>query len=192
MKFKLFFVMILLCALSACTAKTNAPDMAASQPIEAKPSILDVPELDFMDAYGEGLVFSKPEQALKDIDKNITEAGDADITALLVVRSLVLSQLGRKDEAFDDMTKAVQSRPDAELYALRGFVLWRGGKVRGAMRDAEYALYKQKDIPLGTMMQGLALYSEEQMDKACPLLETACKQGQCFGIEFAQEQGQCK
>ncbi len=195
MKFRGILFVVLTLLLCACASKQDDSQSDSMVQLSvARSSILEHPELEFAASYGDVLALSNPEQALSDVDERLAnaEAEQDDTTALLVFRSLALSQLGRKDEAFDDMTKAIQAKPEAELYALRAFVLWRGGKLRGAMRDTEYAMLKQKNIPLATMVQGLISFSEKDMSMACSSLDVACKQGQCYGLQFVQEQGQCK
>ncbi len=180
--------------LIGCGDKEMSPKQAIDQVSSpAKASIWTDEKISFSDKYRDGLNFSEPEKLLKEIDKHLASSKEnqEDISSLLVLRALVQSQLGAQDAAFDDMTAALQMRPDAELYALRAFILWRGGKMRGAIRDAEYAQLKEDKIALGIMVEGLVFLDENELSKACPKLNEACQAGQCYGIEYAREKGNC-
>ncbi len=191
---KKLIIIGMLTALFGCGDKNNAiTPQEAPKPAVSSQSIFNDAEINFSAEEMENLSFKNPQKSLEKINEQMTIAEQAqkDMTAFLALRSLVQSQLGNNGEAFDDMTKAVQLRPNAELYALRALVLWRSGKLRGAMNDAEYALLKDKNISLGHMAQGLVWLEENEMSKACSALKSACDAGQCFGLEHANKQGKC-
>ncbi len=187
-------IMCMLAFAFGCADKNNA--VSTSTPMQqAVPSksVFTELEMDFVEFEHKGVVVANPKQTLEKINAQMQKAEQEaqDLTALLVLRALVQSQLGSNDAAFDDMTEAVQLRPNAELYALRALVLWRGGKMRGAMLDAEYALQKQNNLPLGQMVEGLVWLEENELSEACAALKSACEAGQCYGLEHANKQGQC-
>ncbi len=187
-------IFCLLIIIVGCGDKSESLTPTTMQEqIVSSQSIFDAPEIDFIKGDFEDLIFGNPEQAIEKIDAQLAkvEAEQGDLAALLVFSSLAQSQIGKKDLAFDAMTKAVQLRPNAELYALRALVLWRGGKMRGAMLDAQYALEKESNLALASMVQGLVWLDEKEMSKACAALNSACSQGQCYGLNFAKKQNQC-
>ncbi len=192
---KKFILLTCLLLISACGAKETTQQSEA-----IAPSILDAQELTSVQEMRNNLEFSEPEKTLAKVEELLK----AEKTpALLAAQGLLQSQLGQREAAFESLTEGVQLYDSAEMYALRAFVLWRNGRARGAFRDAEYALYKDEDLPLAVMTMGLATYADAQdkaddgvvdgeiLEKACDFLRTACEDGQCFGLEKFEEKGLC-
>ncbi len=195
--FKKILIICSVFVLCSCATKGDEKDQtenSISSSPEIRESIFNTPELDFVKEHGDILSFSDPQKVLSAIEEklNSTKESAQGEAALLTLKSLAQSQLNNKDEAFETMTMALHKKPIAEIYALRGFVLWQSGKLRGALRDAEYALLKQNPLALATMVQGLVYLEEEDLDKACTMLKEACNGQECYGLSFAQEQNQCK
>lgn len=118
--------------------------------------------------------------------------GQADVQAeALALRGLARSELGQKEEAFEDLTAAVRHRPIARNYAWRALALWRNGNARGAQVDAQYALRKDKAQPVAHMVLGMAALQAGDTAAACPELRLACEGGECFGLNDAQKAGKC-
>ncbi len=197
--------LLLLCACGAKEegASSDNEDTAQDAAVNTQ-SVLDAAELDPIQEQRTGLVFAEAEKTLNTVE-SILKSGATP--ALLAARGLLQSQLEEGNAAFDSLTEAVQLHASAEMYALRAFVLWRNGHTRGAFRDAEYALYKSKKLPIALMSMGLVRLSQSQeanddetnenapnentLDEACTLLQEACAGGQCFGLEEAKKQGMC-
>ncbi len=194
-------ITLCLCILLLCAC--GAKDESASETMDTSAvhdeSVLDAAELDPIQSTRTELIFAEPEETLRTVE-SILKSGETP--ALLATRGLLQSQLQAHSEAFDSLTRGVHLHSSAEMYALRAFVLWRAGHIRGAFRDAEYALYKTEKLPVALMVMGLVKSSEAQeageaqarsaaQAEACDLLIQACEGGLCFGLEEARKDGFC-
>ncbi len=184
-------ILIVFCMLSACSITKS--DQSLNQEKEISLSILDSIVLEFAEVDSTNFIYNEPEKLLNEVNSKLDDnkLSPEDEQALLVFKALLLSQIGGISDAFEVMTKALQINDQAEIYALRGFILWREGKLRGAMLDADYANFKQNDLHLATMVQGLVFFSEQKIEKSCEKLNLACSNGQCFGLEFVKSNNQC-
>lgn len=120
-----------------------------------------------------------------------SEGQPGEHAEVLALRGLARSELGMKEEAFEDLTQAVRQKPVARNYAWRALALWRNGNARGAQVDAQYALRKDKAQPVAHMVLGLAALQAGDTAAACPELRLACEGGECFGLNEAKTAGAC-
>lgn len=105
--------------------------------------------------------------------------------APLILRSRALSELGYLDEAFEDITRAIQLSPTAEAYATRGLVCLKMNRPAGARRDFEYAEKLDAGEPMLYVYRASAAFLENRSKDACGDLEKACKLGVCAPWEKA-------
>ncbi len=139
------------------------------------------------------ILFKDPEKnlALVNTALEAEKASPENTVTLLAIRSMLYSQLGRNDDAFEDITNALRQKANPKLYAIRSITLWRSGKFRGAILDADYALKKQKNLPMAHMAKGLGLFGNDQKTESCDWLEEACEAGFCYGLEYVKKEGSC-
>lgn len=151
----------------------------------------DTPDLAAARALWKGAQCSDPHKADSQLTAVLGDPAQAGVAAeALALRGLARSQLGMKEEAFEDLTAAVRQHPVARNYAWRALALWRAGNTRGAHTDAQYALRKDKTQPVAHMVLGMAALKEGGA-AGCTELRTACEGGECSGLEEAQKAGQC-
>ncbi len=192
--------------LSACGDKTVAPQTAELSSMESVQNdiVFSKEELALLstdaqeeDVLEKDIFFKDPTLALEKIHAGLEDpANTAYKHSLLAMRALAQSQLNNNDAAFDDMTASLQEKATPISYALRSIILWRSGKMRGALLDANYALEKQQDLALGQMAKGLAIFGDaantQQNTEYCTWLKNACNEGLCYGLNHVQEQGKCQ
>lgn len=134
-------------------------------------------------------VCSDPEKAVTLLDKAIgLEPEYADAYAR---RGLAQSELGRREEAFDDLTAAIRFAPKPEYYAYRALVSLRGGDSRAAARDLAYSLKKQPDQSRAHNFKGVLELGEDDKAAACASFGKGCSNGDCSFIEAAREAKIC-
>ena len=188
MKF-LFYVFISALLLSCAAAERPAPqpDVRGLAGKRAE----DV-EMLFSKAHvlWKGDSCSNPQEAIRLLDEAL--AKDGEYAAAWAWRGLANSELGQREEAFDDLTRAIRLEPGAENYAFRALVSLRAGVLRAAYRDAEYSLKLNARQHRAWNVLGAAALSEEDQPRACANFAKACSNGNCDYLEKARSEGLCK
>ena len=109
----------------------------------------------------------------------------------LILRSRSLSDQGYLEEAFADITRAIQLSPTAETYATRGLLCLKMNRPAGARRDFEYAEKLNPNEPLLHIYRASAAFLEKRPKDACAGLEKGCTLGVCGPWEKAKATGLC-
>lgn len=173
------------------TANASQPEHAG----QAAPQVVDSPALASARALWKGIECTDARNADTQLTAILATAKgqehNAQQSEALALRGLARSELGMKDEAFEDLTAAVRQNPVARNYAWRGLVLLRNGNARGAQIDAHYALRKDKAQPVAHLVLGLTALQAGDTAAACPELRAACNGGECSGLNEAQAAGSC-
>ncbi len=130
----------------------------------------------------------------KEAEALLDQALEADpgYPPALALRGLARSELGRREQAFDDVTEALRHTPTAQMYAWRGLVSLRSDMPVAARRDAEYALQKDARQPDAWNVLGVLEAREGNSEKACAALERGCAGGLCRPLEAARKEGMCR
>ena len=166
------------------SVEATASGPAATPTPTVSPHVAEVARL------WQGVRCSSPREAETKLSAVLaSHQGDAEAHAL---RGLARSELGQKEEAFEDLTEAVRRQPTARNYAWRSLALWRGGNMKGAQVDASYALRKNSKEPVAHMVLGMAALKLDDAGKGCAELKLACDGGECSGLEDAKAGGQCR
>jgi tetratricopeptide (TPR) repeat protein len=131
-----------------------------------------------------------PLEAVRILDEVI--AKDSDFAAAWAYRGLAHSELGKREEAFDDLTKAIRLDPRAEHYADRGLASLRGGIFFVALRDLDYSLKKNQKQHRAWNIMGEAALREGNAEQACAYYAKGCSNGNCAPLQQARNDGQCK
>jgi tetratricopeptide (TPR) repeat protein len=132
---------------------------------------------------------SDPEQAVALLDKALGLApnfADAHIR-----RGLARSELGRKEEAFDDLTVAVRLQPTARAYAFRGLLSLRDGQERAARRDLAHSLSLDPSRHEAYNYLGVLALSLGDKQEACSRFDAGCSRGDCTCLEAARKEKLC-
>lgn len=130
-----------------------------------------------------------PEKAVALLDKAIAlEPGYAEALAR---RGLAKSELGEREEAFDDLTAAIRARPSAEAYAYRALVSIRANQLRAARRDLEYSLKKDPNQHLAKNFSGVLALTLDDTLQACSRFKEGCSSGDCSFIDAARTDKLC-
>jgi Tfp pilus assembly protein PilF len=117
---------------------------------------------------------------------------DPDFAAALAYRGLAYSEMGKRDEAFDDLTQAIRLDPRAEYYAYRALASLRGGVFSAARRDLEYSLEKDRKQYRAWNILGETALREGNPALACKHYAKGCSNGDCEPLRQARGDGQCK
>ena len=130
-----------------------------------------------------------PEQAIALLDKAIAlEPGYAEALAR---RGLAKSELGEREEAFDDLTAAIRLHPSAETYAYRALVSIRANQTRAAQSDLEYSLKKDPKQHLAKNFSGILALTLDDKPQACSRFKEGCSSGDCSFIDAARTDKLC-
>ena len=132
---------------------------------------------------------SDPEQAVALLDKAIGLApnfADAHIR-----RGLARSELGLREEAFDDLTVAVRLQPTAKVYAFRGLLALRDGQERAARRDLTHSLSLDPSRHEAYNYLGVLALSLGDKQEACSRFAAGCSRGDCAFLEAARKEKLC-
>jgi Tfp pilus assembly protein PilF len=100
--------------------------------------------------------------------------------------------LGNRDEAFDDLTKAIRLDARKEYYADRGLVSMRAGMYTAARRDLEYSLKKDQKQHRAWNILADTVMREGKAAQACQYYAKGCSNGNCEPLQQARKDGQCK
>jgi len=182
--------LLVLVLLAGCAGKTPAPSAPdpGGLPGKRAPAV----ERLFARAHAlwKGEVCSEPQEAAQ----LLSEALDADprFAAAWAYRGLAHSELGQRDEAFDDLTRAILLDPKAEYYAYRGLASLRGGLPSAARRDLEYSLEKDARQHRAWNILGATALQEGNTAQACQHYARGCSHGDCEPLRQARKDEQCK
>ena len=183
------------CALWGSSTPADSPEVQPVQKPEARvaegaSASADSPAVAEVRTLWTELRCAKPAEAETRLTALLQKAPQD--TGALALRGLARSELGKKEEAFDDLTAAVRAEPTARHYALRGLVLWRSGNEKAAQIDAHYALRTDKKEPVAHLVLGLAAHKAGDAARGCEEWRLACEGGQCMDWQEARSAGQCK
>lgn len=135
-------------------------------------------------------VCTDPEKAVELLNQSIElEPSYADA---YVYRGLAKSDLGMREEAFDDLTQAILLAPKPSTYAYRALVSIRGASPKAAKRDLDYSLELQPGQFLAHNYMGVLALSLGEQAAACDSFDKGCSNGDCSFIEAARKEGLCR
>ncbi|MCL2123136.1 MAG: tetratricopeptide repeat protein [Desulfovibrionaceae bacterium] len=176
--------------LAACAGRESAPPPPDARGLSGKRS--EEAELLFAKAHvlWKGDTCTEPLEAVQMLDEAI--AKDPDFAAAWVYRGLAHSELGKREEAFDDLTKAIRLEPRAEYYADRGLVSLRAGVFSAARRDLDYSLKKDQKQYRAWNILGETALREGNTEQACAYYARGCSNGNCEPLQRARKDGRCK
>ena len=198
---RVFFGMLCLVLLTACAGKEGPESAKASEKNLSGLSGKRNPEAE--KAFAEARVLwrrtissvsaaevcSDPEKAVALLDKAISL--EPDYAEALLRRGLAKSELGQREEAFEDATKAIRITPSSEFYAYRGLISIRAGQERAAERDLEYALKQDASQYRAHNFLGVISLTRNDSRKACTHFKDGCSAGDCSFLEAARSEKVC-
>lgn len=132
---------------------------------------------------------SDPEQAVALLDRALKI--EPTFTAALVRRGLAKSEMGLREEAFDDLTAAIRLEASADNYAYRALASLRAGQERATRRDLEYSLKLAPARHLATNYMGLLELKQGNTRLACSSFQKGCSSGDCSLLELARKEKLC-
>jgi len=183
-------VLIAVFLLAACTGKepASSPPDGRGLPGQRSQEV----ELLFAKAHvlWKGDSCAEPQEAVRILSEAIAQ--DQDFAAAWAYRGLAYSELGKREEAFDDLTKGIRLDPKAEYYAGRGLVSLRAGVFSAARRDLDYSLKKDPKQHRAWNILGATALREGNAEQACGYLAKGCSNGDCEPLQRARKDGQCK
>jgi len=141
-------------------------------------------------ALWKGESCAEPQEAVRMLSEAIGK--DPDFAAALAYRGLAYSELGKREDAFHDLTKAIQLEPRAEYYVNRGLVSLRAGLPAAARRDLEYALTNDRKQHRAWNILGDTALREGDAGQACGYYVRGCSNGDCEPLQRARKDGLCK
>lgn len=180
-----------LCLLSACAAY-EAP-LRPVNPMGLSGRVAPEAEKNYALArvlWGNSDVCSDPAQAVAYLDKAI--AAQPDYAAAYLRRGLAYSEMGRYEEAFDDLTRSLRLHPGAEVYSYRGLVSMRMGNMMGARKDLDHAIELDGGYHRAWNFRAAVRLQQDDVAGACDDFAKGCSKGDCTGIESARTSGICK
>ena len=120
----------------------------------------------------------------------------------LIWRGKALTAQGYLEDAFDDLTRAVQRLPGtgsaegarlrARAYAARAYVALRMAREQGAERDLISALEADPAEPSIYLYRGALEFLRGKDAEGCAALRKACDLGMCGAQTRAQSGGLCR
>ena len=183
-------VCLVVFVLAGCAGKEPAPSLPDAKGLPGKRS--EEVELLFAKAHvlWKGDNCAEPREAVRMLDEVI--AKDPDFATAWAYRGLAYSELGKREEAFDDLTKAIRLDPRAEYYTDRGLASLRGGLLAAARRDLDYSLKKDQKQHRAWNILGEAALREGNIEQACAYFVRGCSNGNCEPVQRARKEGRCK
>lgn len=131
-----------------------------------------------------------PAQAVELLDRALQL--EPDYAEAFVRRGLAKSELGAREEAFDDLTAAIRLHPTAEAYAYRGLVSIRAKDWRAAGRDLDYSLELDRSQSKAHNLKGVLALGQDDRSRACEFFQKGCANGDCFFMETAVKEKICR
>ena len=176
--------------LAGCAGKEPVPSLPDAKGLPGKRA--EEVELLFAKAHvlWKGDSCADPQGAVRMLNELI--AKDPDFAAAWAYRGLAYSELGKREEAFEDLTKAIRLDPRAEYYADRGLASLRGGLLSAARRDLDYSLKKDQKQHRAWNILGEAAQREGNTVQACEYYNKGCSNGNCEPVQRARKEGWCK
>jgi len=176
--------------LAACSAKESPPPAPDARGLPGKHH--EEAELLFAKAHvlWKGDNCTEPQQAVQMLSEVI--AKEPNFAAAWAYRGLAYSELGKREEAFEDLTKAIRLDPRAEYYADRGLVSLRAGVLSAARRDLEYSVKKEQKQYRAWNILGETALREGSAEQACTYFARGCSNGNCEPLQRARKERQCK
>ena len=141
------------------------------------------------DLWKPGKACSDPDLALALLDIVISEGTDNAESFRL--RGMALSELGYGEEAFDDLTIAIQLKPEAQAYIQRGIALLRQGNDTGARLDLDRALELDPNSAMAWNYSGVARLRGDDEAGACADFARGCELGDCNFLRNAEKEKMC-
>ena len=189
MQRNLLHLCLALALLAACATRESAPTTDVGALPEKRATEV---ELLFAEAYAlwQDDTCTEPQEAARILTGVI--ARDPGFAAAWAYRGLAYSELGKREEAFDDLTKAIRLDPRAEYYADRGLASLRAGVFSGARRDLEYSLKIHQKQHRAWNILGETALREGNAGQACEYFARGCSSGNCEPLQRARKDGQCK
>ena len=190
MRRSMYCVCLAVFLLAGCAGKEAPSSMPDARGLPGKRA--EELELLFAKAHvlWKGDNCANPQEAVRMLNEVI--AKDPDFAAAWAYRGLAYSELGKREEAFDDLTKAIRLDPRAEYYADRGLASLRGGLPAAARRDLDYALKKDQKQHRAWNILGEAAMREGNDGQACKYFNKGCSNGNCEALQRARNEGLCK
>ena len=182
-----FFIAIFLFAGCADKNLTSPPLDVKGLPVQRSQEV----ELLFAKARAlwKGDNCTEPQEAVRMLSEAIGK--DPGFAAALAYRGLAYSELGKREDAFHDLTKAIQLEPRTEYYVNRGLVSLRAGLPTAARRDLEYALTKDRKQHRAWNILGDTALREGNAGQACENYVRGCSNGDCEPLQRARKDGLC-
>ena len=176
--------------LAGCAGKEAAQPLPDARGLAGKRS--EEVELLFAKAHvlWKGDQCANPREAVRMLNEVI--ARDPDFAAAFAYRGLAYSELGKREEAFDDLTKAIRQDSRAEYYTSRGLASLRAGVLSAARRDLDYSLQKDQKQHRAWNILGEAALREGNAGQACEYYDRGCSNGDCEPLQRARTEGRCK
>ena len=137
-----------------------------------------------------GDVCSDPALAVHLLDQAL--AVQSDYADAHMYRGLAYSEMGRDEETFADLTRAIRLDPRPHRYAYRALGLIRMGDLEGARRDLDRSIAMDKGQYRAWNFRGVLNMMEDKDDEACDDFERGCKNGDCSGFNAAKKEGICR
>ncbi len=137
-----------------------------------------------------GDVCSDPAMAVHLLDQAI--AIQPDYADAHMYRGLAYSEMGRDEETFSDLTRAIRLDPRPHRYAYRALGLIRMGDLEGARRDLDKSLDLDADQYRAWNFRAVVNMMEDKDEAACDDFKRGCKNGDCTGYNAAKKEGICR
>lgn len=187
----------LMLGLSGCSLfETPAPKAPEAPPTRSALSAKSIkPEAEQLHArarvlWGQTDNCADPEKAIAYLNSALEL--EPQYPDALFRRGLAFWQLGHPEEGFEDLTRAIQLAPSAELYAWRAQLLLTEGSLGGAQQDAERALQLDEETPRAHGVLGAIHLEKNAEAEACKEFSKAAKLGMERYLEKAKGSGLCK
>lgn len=135
-------------------------------------------------------ICTDPEQAVLLLDGALKKA--PEYAEAFLWRGRALDLLGYRDEAFDDLTRAIRLTPSAKAYAFRSLCLFKQGNLQGARKDIDQALLMDPSWHRAWNIRGAISYREGDKEAACKDFEQGCETGDCSGLNAARKEQVCR
>ena len=193
--FLTMFVAILAISLAGCAGPRSAGNVSGGENLAGLSGKLN-PEAETafaqarvlwkgaLSSASTGERCSDPEKAVSLLDKAISL--EPKYAEAYVRRGLAKSELGKREEAFNDVSMGIRLHPTAEAYAYRALVSIRGKDIRAAQKDLEYSLKKDPKQNLAHNFSGVLALALDKKPDACAQFQQGCSAGDCSFIEAAR------